>query len=95
MKARLILICFLPLLALAAVIAFVRYLYTVLVAPDKSWKIAISFDQLFNAASNGNEDETVSSRAGRAKRENKKWGCVLCKLLDVFDKNHCDKSVGT
>jgi hypothetical protein len=41
----------------------------------------------------GNEDETISSRAAKAKLQGKRWGCVLCKLLDKLDKNHCEKSI--
>jgi len=70
-----------------------RMIYAVLVAPPRAWKIAMAYDQLFNAAANGNEDETVSSRAARAMLEGRKWGCVLCRLLDVLDPDHCLKNI--
>jgi hypothetical protein len=56
--------------------------------------IAVGYDQLANVALNGDEDETISSRAHRAAQNGRAWGCVLCKLLDKLDKNHCEKSAG-
>jgi len=57
------------------------------------WNILIAIDQFFNAVLGGNPDETISSRAGKAKREGKLWGGYLCNVLDKLDKNHCEKSV--
>lgn len=57
------------------------------------FNLLISADQFFNTVLGGNPDETISSRAAKAKLQGKQWGCVLCKLLDKFDKNHCDKSI--
>ena len=62
---------------------------------DYFLRILISIDQLANTILGGNEDETISSGAAKAKLSGKKWGCVLCKLLDKFDKNHCEKSIET
>jgi hypothetical protein len=60
---------------------------------DYFLRILISIDQLANTILGGNEDETISSRAAKAKLQGKRWGCVLCKLLDKLDKNHCEKSI--
>ena len=30
---------------------------------------------------------------GKAAREGKRWACVLCRLLDRLDPNHCEKSI--
>lgn len=60
---------------------------------DYFLRILISIDQLANTILGGNEDETISSRAAKAQLSGKKWGCVLCKLLDALDKNHCEKSI--
>lgn len=60
---------------------------------DYLLRIAIAFDQLLNTLLGGSEDETLSSRAAKARINGKKWGCVLCKVLDSIDKNHCDKSI--
>lgn len=48
---------------------------------------------------NGRDGETISTRAGRIMKALRKgikakgwwkW-CILCKLLDIFDKDHCIK----
>ena len=57
------------------------------------WKIALAKDQSANAALGGSEDETVSSRAYKASLRGDKWGCILCKLLDYVQKDHCKNSV--
>jgi hypothetical protein len=58
------------------------------------WRIAVAKDQSVNAARGGKEDETVSSAAGRAMQRGDRWGCVLCRWLDLFEKDHCLKSIG-
>jgi hypothetical protein len=59
----------------------------------KPWKVAISNDQTLNAALHGDEDETISSRAGKAAREGKRWACALCAALDLIDPGHCERSI--
>lgn len=71
------------------------------------WNILISLDQLVNVVGSplfnllfsgdhkfGNPDETLSSVMGKNIRKN---NCVLCKgicaILNIFDKNHCKKSI--
>jgi hypothetical protein len=63
--------------------------------PDRAWRVAIANDQALNAAIGGSEDETVSSHAARARNEGRRWGCLLCRLLDRIQPNHCAKSAGT
>lgn len=60
-----------------------------------SWlgNIFIAFDQFINALIGGDPDETLSSRAGKAARKNNKIACIFCKMLDFFDKNHCEKFI--
>lgn len=57
------------------------------------WNILISLDQFFNTVWFGDPDETISSRAGKAAKQNKRWACILCKFLDLFDRDHCNKSI--
>jgi len=57
------------------------------------WNLLVSLDQFVNTLFGGYPDETISSRAAKAKRKKKKWGCILCKFLDIFDKNHCEKNI--
>lgn len=53
--------------------------------------ILVAFDFLGNAFLAGDPDETISSRAGKARRAGRKWGCILCGFLDKIDKGHCEK----
>lgn len=62
--------------------------------PIRAWVMAVSFDQLANAATNGNRRETISSRANRARSEGRRWGCLLCRILDWVDENHCMHAAG-
>lgn len=58
------------------------------------WRIAVALDQLANVVLFlGDPDETLSSRAEKARRRGKRWGCVLCALLDRLDPDHCRKSL--
>lgn len=91
---RLVLLLLIPLMLLAVPVAMLHYVWAVFVTPDKALRIAIGFDQLGNVALNGSEDETISSRADKAREQGKRWGCVLCRLLDWIDKDHCKKSRG-
>jgi len=54
--------------------------------------ILVSIDQLLNTILGGHPDETLSSRCGKIVDQ-----CVLCKMLcrflDIFDKNHCTKHI--
>lgn len=56
-------------------------------------RVAVAIDQLLNAVFAGDEDETISSRAEKARHKGRRWGCVLCKVLDWLDKDHCKNSI--
>lgn len=93
---RLWLVLLAPILALALIWWAIKYVWCVLFAPQKAWTLAVSADQLANAAFNGDPDETISSRAGRHSLYNDKecWAVVLCWLLDKIQKDHCKNSLG-
>lgn len=57
------------------------------------WNLLIMLDETANTLTGGDPGETVSSRAGKAMQEGKQWGCVLCRFLDLFQKNHCQLSI--
>ena len=57
------------------------------------YRVAVAIDQLFNTLLNGDEDETISSRAAKARLKGKRWGCILCRFLDWLDPNHCTNSI--
>lgn len=94
---RLLLALFLLAGLLGCLIASTWMLACILFAPDgpRPMHIAIAFDQMVNAATGGNEDETLSSRAARLRKEGRGWACVLCRVLDSLKKDHCEKSLGT
>jgi len=78
---------------LVAVVGLGWMLVAVLFNSARAWRLAVSFDQLANTAFGGHEDETISSRAGKAARKGKPWACVLCRLLDWFDPDHCENNI--
>ncbi|HYD43665.1 MAG TPA: hypothetical protein VEA79_00210 [Phenylobacterium sp.] len=61
----------------------------------KGWpmRLLVALDQLANALLLGLPDETISSRAAKAARRGKRWGCVLCWLLDKIDRDHCERVI--
>lgn len=81
---------------LMAVAANLVALFAALLGSDRAWPVAVANDQALNAAlvgRPGSEDETISSRAGKAARRGKVWGCLLCRILDAFDPGHCEKHI--
>lgn len=67
-----------------------------IIGSNRAWPVAVANDQALNAALvgvAGSEDETVSSRAGRAASKGKRWGCILCRLLDKIDPGHCARNI--
>lgn len=58
---------------------------------DRAWNAMVGLDQSLNALTGGSEDQTISGRAYEAQGKGKAWGCVLCKVLDWFEKGHCAK----
>lgn len=95
MDRRLLLILLWLLCQVAHLVASIWMLLAAIASPHgrRAWTLAIAYDQLANAAFGGHEDETISSRAGRARRQGKRWACVLCRLLDAIDPDHCERSI--
>jgi hypothetical protein len=80
---------------LASTYILLRMLYCIFRNPQKAWIQAITIDRSMNVAANGDPDETISSRANRSRKEEGKWGCRLCRILDWLDPDHCNSSAGT
>lgn len=78
----------------ASVFALIFCFACILTGSHRAWRIIISFDQLMNVATGGSEDETISSRAYRGMREGSRGWCLLCRFLDLIEKDHCQKSEG-
>ena len=55
--------------------------------------ILSALDRLANALTFGSGDETISSRLGKAQAKGSRFACVFCRVLDLFQKNHCALSV--
>jgi len=90
---RVALILLLPLLILGCAWSMWRYLWSVATNPDKAWNIALMIDQTANVSANGKVDTTISARAARARNAGRRWGCVLCRILDAVQAHHCDDSL--
>lgn len=76
-------------------LVFIRALWAAIANPPRAWNILLAYDRLGNAALNDDTVETISARAAKARDTGKHWGCVLCRVLDWLDKNHCDKAKET
>lgn len=94
MKFRFYMTLIWALCMVAGLAGCLRMLCYIVVGSDRAWRSARSFDRVGNVAIGGDDRETVSSHAYRMSLENQRWGCVLCRLLDRVEKNHCEKSNG-
>lgn len=56
------------------------YFLRVLIAWDQCWQASLKY---------GIPGQTISARAWKARNRGKRWGCLLCQLLDWLDPNHC------
>jgi hypothetical protein len=54
----------------------------------------MAFNQLFNAATGGNPDMSVSARAGYARDKGAKVGTAVCHVLDWLDPRDGDSPKG-
>lgn len=70
-------------------------LVSIFFSSDRAYRATLAFDRLGNAITGGSDKETVSSRAYRGAVEgNWRW-CLLCRILNWIDRDHCKKSEGT
>jgi hypothetical protein len=95
MKRRFFLFILILVGQLAVIVALPRALFALLNNPDQALEIIKGYDLLGNPAINGKAGEYISARANRARLEKRRWGCVLCGILDAVDENHCEKSSKT
>lgn len=51
-------------------------------------------DLFVNTLIGGEPRETISEAAGRLRDKGVLYGCVMCKFLDLFEKDHCDIARG-
>lgn len=76
-----------------ALVALLVMLLQCVPGGNRFWSLARGFDQTAGCTFGGNEDVTISTRAGHARERGERWGCILCKLLDRIDPGHCDRSM--
>lgn len=91
--SRAVLVILSPVLLLAWLLVPLAYLLLVVIAPSNAWRVAVAVDQAVNAATKGDEDETISSRAGKGARRGAWHWCVLCRVLDWIDPGHCEDEI--
>lgn len=78
---------------LSGVISQVWMLLAIVANSPRAWTLAVAFDQLMNAATGGDMDETISSRAARGDEAGLKRWSALCRLLDWVDPGHCQRAL--
>ena len=77
------------------IIMVLLWCHTLFGNEDFAIRTATGIDQSGNAAIGGSQDETFSSRTGRAQEAGVAWGVKLAPVIDTFfGKDHCKKSIG-
>ena len=56
-----------------------------------NWLILL--DEAGNTLAGGSPNETISERAAKARNAGRKWGCVLCRVLNWINPGHCDNAL--
>lgn len=79
---------------LAALVMVLWLPIAIVVGSQRSIRILIASDRLANAVFGGSDKETISSRAYRGTLEGSRGWCLLCRLLDYIEKDHCRISDG-
>lgn len=83
-----------PVCVAAGLVMIIWLPVAILLGSRRAPRIMLASDRLANAVFGGSDRETISSRSYRGKNEGVRGWCLLCRLLDAIDKNHCEKSEG-
>ena len=82
-------------IALMPMIAVVLLGQAIIGSKLRALKMAVALDQCGNAATGGSEDETISSRTGRAYQAGRSWAKVAMPIIDFFfGDGHCIQRIG-
>ena len=93
-RLRTMLLC-LACVLLMPIIAIIMLGHAVLGSKVRALRMAVALDQCGNAGLGGSEDETISSRAGRAAQDGEPWAPLAVALIDgIFGAGHCRASMG-
>lgn len=79
--------------AVAGLFAMAWALLAALAGSPRAVRVAVALDQAANAAIGGSEDETISSRAGKGAMKGVWHWCLLCRVLNWIDPQHCQQSL--
>lgn len=63
-----------------------RYLLNILKWLDTGANVILLF---------GASNETISERAAKARNAGRRWGCILCRLLNKINPGHCDHALAS
>lgn len=94
MMRKTVMIMLFILCQLAHVVASVWLLLAIFKGSPRAWRIIVAYDRVGNAATGGADTETISSRANRGRDEGRRPWCILCRMLDKLDADHCKRSAG-
>ena len=94
MPSRIQMVFIYPFIVLACLLAVLWLPVAIAIGSDRAPRIMLAADRMANTVFGGETRETISSRSFRGMNENVKVWCVLCKILDIIDKDHCKKSEG-
>jgi hypothetical protein len=93
LKTRLLLFILLLICQVAAFLGPIRAGWAILTGSyDRAFEIIKSYDRLGNAVTNGKATDFISTRAHIARAKKRRWGCVLCRILDAIEEDHCANS---
>lgn len=93
-RARTLLLC-LACVLLMPVIAALLLGQAIAGSKVRALRMAVALDQCGNAGLGGSEDETISSRAGRAQQNGEPWAPLAVRIIDgIFGAGHCRASMG-
>ena len=77
----------------SVVLSLMVFAFMEVLSPGYTKRFFLSVDQFANTVFFGDEDETISSRLGRAQKQGNHIANVSCAFLDIFDESHCEKSI--
>lgn len=55
--------------------------------------VLLGLDEFANTLTGGQPGDTISHRAAVARNNGERWGCWLCAFLNLFQADHCDKTI--
>ena len=83
-----------PVCVAAGLVMIIWLPVAILLGSSRAARIMLASDRLANSVFGGSDRETISSRSYRGQTEGVRGWCLLCRILDAIDKNHCKNSEG-